>query len=194
MRTRLLAVAAVFALLPAFGLLAQSRGTISGTVADGSGQALPGVTVEISGPDQRRVTTDDRGRYAVTGLLPGAYRVRFLLPGFQEVLHQVAVSAGGTVRLNATLLVAAPQETVSVAAEALRDRRGRADKAGEPVPLASPPTASVDVGLARPAAVPPPFFEGFRRPGEPFNTESYSHLDENPVPARRRRPALDILD
>ena len=188
MRTRLLAVAAVFALLPAFGLLAQSRGTISGIVADGSGQPLPGVTVEISGPDQRRVTTDDRGRYSVTGLLPGAYRMRFLLPGFREVLQQVAVSAGGTVRLNATLLVSAPQETVSVAAEASRDRRGRADKAGESLPVTPPPTASA-VGAARPTAAPPPFFEGFRRSGEPFNTETYSHLDENPF----RRVAVDPL-
>ena len=47
------------------------NGSISGQARDGSGAALPGVTVEVSGPQligTRSTVTDDNGRYNITAL------------------------------------------------------------------------------------------------------------------------------
>lgn len=41
---------------------------------------LPKATVSISGPVQRNIATDDRGRYEVTDLPPGRYEVRIETP------------------------------------------------------------------------------------------------------------------
>ncbi|HKD16680.1 MAG TPA: carboxypeptidase-like regulatory domain-containing protein, partial [Thermoanaerobaculia bacterium] len=57
-------------------------GAIAGTVRDDSGGALPGVTVEVSGPalsSARVAATDEVGAYRVEGLPAGNYDVVFRL-------------------------------------------------------------------------------------------------------------------
>ena len=92
MRTRISAGTIVAAVLVSAGLAlsaaAQGVGAIGGNVSDGSGAALPGVTVSLSNPgviggDQSTVT-DERGAYQFTRLVPGNnYAVKTALQGFR---------------------------------------------------------------------------------------------------------------
>lgn len=56
-------------------------GEISGTVRAKSGKALPGICVNVLGPDEFGFgfTTNRFGQYAARGLFPGGYQVRFSL-------------------------------------------------------------------------------------------------------------------
>src|SRR5260370_1961101 len=66
----------VLALVP---LLAQpGEGTVTGTVLDQVGKAVPNATVEFkseAGGSSRSVTTDPEGRFSATGLPAGAYSI-----------------------------------------------------------------------------------------------------------------------
>src|SRR5687768_53680 len=57
-------------------------GTIDGQVVDAQGQALPGVTVNLAGPQGEKTTvTDDEGRYRFALLQAGRYTVGASLEG-----------------------------------------------------------------------------------------------------------------
>ena len=79
---------------------AQDAG-IAGVVKDATGAVLPGVTVTITSPvlieQQRTAVTDGEGRYVVTQLRPGVYRVTFTLQGFSTVVREgINLSSGFT--------------------------------------------------------------------------------------------------
>ena len=79
-------VLASFALVPA---AAYAQATIAGTVRDGSGAVLPGVTVEASSPalieQVRSVVTNGTGQYRIVDLRPGVYAVAF--SGLHDVVQ-----------------------------------------------------------------------------------------------------------
>ena len=92
MRVRIGAlVVAVFVIVGfVWGKAAQSeRGSLTGIVKDAAGAALPGVTVEVSGPTVATAVTDARGTFRFVNLLPGDYTIRATLSGLRE-----PVSAG----------------------------------------------------------------------------------------------------
>src|ERR1700747_971744 len=63
--------------------LSSVKGGLGGIVTDTSGAVVPGARVNISGDaDTRDVVTDERGRFSVTGLTPGAYSVKVDKEGF----------------------------------------------------------------------------------------------------------------
>src|SRR5512132_2761269 len=65
----------------------EARGTIQGRVADSSGGAVPGATVEILNVATGVVTTTEtnaEGSYRVPFLNPGTYRVTVSLAGFSK--------------------------------------------------------------------------------------------------------------
>ena len=97
MRNRFLLILAVALLiLSGLPLFAQSStaGSLSGTVTDSSGAALPGVTVELSGPAMqgtRSVVTDSSGTYRFVNVPVGEnYKVVANLSGFQPVTKQIS--------------------------------------------------------------------------------------------------------
>jgi len=101
---------------------AQTASSIVGTVRDGSGGALIGVTVEVSSPaliERAKVTvTGSDGTYRVVDLRPGDYEVSFALDGFQRVRkQQVSLSAAFTATVDAVLEVGRVGEEVTVAAD-----------------------------------------------------------------------------
>jgi hypothetical protein len=103
----------------AAGLAAAGRlwaGTLGGTVRDESGAALPGVTIEVSGPaleSARVAATDKTGAYRFEGLPAGSYDVAFRLLNFVGVARKgVAVSADGAAAADATLKLSASAEVV----------------------------------------------------------------------------------
>jgi hypothetical protein len=88
--------------------LAQTTGTIEGTVTDQSGAVLPGVSVEISSPNlqgTRTAVTDGAGHYRTPSLPPGLYKVTANLAGFgvTQKNAQVALDATATVNLQMQL-------------------------------------------------------------------------------------------
>src|SRR5262245_49385986 len=102
--------------------LAAAQGTLTGTVRDGSGGVLPGVTVEASSPaltgNTRTVVTDGAGQYRIIELPPGTYSLSFSLPGFSNVKRDGIELAGTAVlTIPADMKVGAIEETVTVTGE-----------------------------------------------------------------------------
>src|SRR5437762_14386980 len=67
-----------------------STAQINGTVKDGGGLALPGVTVTLTKTDTaltRTVVTNDDGSYTVTNLPVGPYTLQATLQGFRAYLQ-----------------------------------------------------------------------------------------------------------
>ena len=70
---------------------------ITGTVRDGSGGVLPGVTVEASSPvlieKTRTAVTDGTGQYRIIDLRAGTYELTATLPGFTTVKRALSSSS-----------------------------------------------------------------------------------------------------
>jgi hypothetical protein len=101
-----------------FPVIASAQ-SLAGTVKDSSGALLPGVTVEAASPAlierSRAVVTDERGQYQIVDLRPGAYTVKFTLPGFATVERdRVDVTGSGVTTVNADMRVGDLQETITV--------------------------------------------------------------------------------
>jgi hypothetical protein len=105
-----------------FPALAAAQATLAGTVTDGSGALIPGVTVEASSPaliDKSRTTvTDDGGRYRIVDLPPGLYRVTFSIAGFSRVVRDaIDVHGSGVFTIPVELHIGNVSETVTVSVE-----------------------------------------------------------------------------
>src|SRR3954452_25251103 len=89
---------AALVLLPS---LALAQATLTGTVKDGSGAVLPGVTVEAASPvlieKAKTVVTDGSGQYRIVDLRAGTYAVTFSLPGFNTVKRENVILAGSQI-------------------------------------------------------------------------------------------------
>jgi hypothetical protein len=99
-----------------------ASGTIAGTVRDGSGALIPGVTVEASSPalieKVRSAVTDSQGLYRIVDLRPGTYTVTFTLPGFATFRRDgIELTTGFTAQVNADMKVGALEETITVSGE-----------------------------------------------------------------------------
>src|SRR6266540_5610411 len=98
---------------------AQERfGSLTGTVTDQQGAAIPGVTVTVTNAqtgEVRTFVTDGNGQYSVPDLNPGRYSVAFELSGFARVERpDVNVLLGRAFGLDAQMKVGALTETVQV--------------------------------------------------------------------------------
>jgi len=121
------------AIFPASTAAQADQARIMGAVTDGSGGALPGVTVTITGGNARPapVVTDGAGRYLTPWIAPGAYNVTFTLSGFEtRTVNKVQLGSGQTVVLDQQMGLAPLTETVQVTAVA-------------PVPPPPPPPPAI---------------------------------------------------
>src|ERR1700704_4707697 len=118
MRTCLVAgvVLCLFLCAAAFGQ--SSFATLSGTIADGTGALIPGVSITATNNATGVVSTvisNDTGSYSVASLLPGTYKVTAELPGFQtQTYTNVELGNAAQLRLNFTLTVASQSQSVEV--------------------------------------------------------------------------------
>src|ERR1700693_3316657 len=67
-------------------LFGQATGSISGTITDAAGSAVPGAKVTVTAPAtglSRSSTTNDKGEYVVPLLGVAHYNVQVVLQGFQ---------------------------------------------------------------------------------------------------------------
>jgi iron complex outermembrane receptor protein len=111
----------VLATAGAGSLLAQSTGTIQGSVTDSRGQAIVGASVAVSGVSQgvtRRTSTDNEGKFKLGALASGTYTLQVAASGFSTVSNRtVTLTSGTTQSLSFTLNVASVTEEVMVEAE-----------------------------------------------------------------------------
>ena len=92
-------------------------GRIDVTVEDESGGRLPGVTVEVSGPETQTLVADATGQAHFVNLPVGSYSVKLTLAGFTPYTSKsVIVESGSSTAVDARLKVAGTAETVNVVA------------------------------------------------------------------------------
>jgi len=163
MRARIWAsILVTFCLVPL--LAAQVRyGVITGVVTDSSGAVLPGVSVTLTGADQRTTITDSRGEFTLVRLHGGDYQLEFFLSGFTTVRYEVRLAGGRTERLAIQMTVGALQETITVTGT---------------TPAVDAQSSRLAVAARQSNAFAGGVGAGGRFVG-PFNTEAYDHIEEN---------------
>jgi hypothetical protein len=86
---------------------AQTNGTLSGTINDPSGAAIPGATVKVVSIEtsaERTATSNDDGFYTVPQLPPGNYRITVTQSGFKSSqIAELALGAGQTREVDVSL-------------------------------------------------------------------------------------------
>ncbi len=112
----------VCAMLVGSPLAAQSTfGSITGTVTDATGAAVPGATVTLtnSGTGQTQaVTTGADGLYTFVNLNPGEYRVDAEKTSFKHFKREhIVIEVQQSARINVTMEVGAVNQTVEVTGE-----------------------------------------------------------------------------
>jgi hypothetical protein len=94
------------------------RGTISGTVTDNSGAAIPGADVtaqETSTGAISHAVSDSAGQYVIPFLLPGDYRLTVKARGFETLVHTgVTLQSQDHPIINLSLQIGQVSETVTV--------------------------------------------------------------------------------
>jgi hypothetical protein len=143
MKSRLLWVLVFVGCLSA-PLLAQDTASITGTVTDQTGAAIPNAQVTVSNPEHgiKRVTVSNgSGDYLVSAIPPGSYNLSITAPGFKRyeatgVILRVAEKA----RADAALQVGAAKEEVLVEGTGRNHHQQR----DQPTPTQWPRFYSVD--------------------------------------------------
>jgi hypothetical protein len=96
--------------------------TLSGTVMDQTGAAVPDAQVEITNSDTSAgftTTTNKAGLYVFPTLKPGRYRIVVMKAGFKQVsLTDVILNVQDVVSHNFSLQVGAVSESISISADA----------------------------------------------------------------------------
>ncbi|MGH9350373.1 MAG: TonB-dependent receptor [Vicinamibacterales bacterium] len=102
--------------------LAQTGGTLQGTVTDDQGLALPGATVTLTNTETgwtRAAVSDVQGWYRAAALPPGVYEIKAELSGFATAVRsRVPLTLGQELTVNMGLKVATLAETITVTGEA----------------------------------------------------------------------------
>jgi hypothetical protein len=107
--------------------MAQSSttGSVEGTVTDPNGAAVKGATVTATSPNlisAQTATTGDDGRYLISALPPGKYKIAIDSPGFGKYeQNDVSVNLGRTSSVDAKLSLATATATVTVTGGAAVD-------------------------------------------------------------------------
>ncbi|HEX8475918.1 MAG TPA: carboxypeptidase-like regulatory domain-containing protein [Pyrinomonadaceae bacterium] len=98
-----------------------ATGQITGTVSDAQDARVAGASVTVTNLDtaqQREVTTNESGDFAILLLSPGRYKVEVAAQGFKTVLvESVSVNVTQTATLDLKLEPSLQGETVTVTAE-----------------------------------------------------------------------------
>ncbi|HTR04254.1 MAG TPA: TonB-dependent receptor, partial [Thermoanaerobaculia bacterium] len=106
-------------------VLGQTTGTLEGRVTDQSGGALPGVTVELSGPrlqGPRTAVTTSTGEYRFLSLIPGDYEVTASLEGFARAQRKATVSLDALTTANLEMKLSTSAEVLVTGEAPLIDR------------------------------------------------------------------------
>ena len=118
MRERLARLMVLAASILVFAVPSEAQvytGRIDVTVSDSTGAILPGVTVDITGPQNSTAVTDAKGEAHFLNLAPGTYTVTAKMQGFGDYKNSnVPVATGAGVNLKVTLTVGGVTQEVEV--------------------------------------------------------------------------------
>ncbi len=110
-------------------------GSIFGTVTDAQGAEVTGAKVTVTSIAKgttTETTTNESGNYAVTHLIPDAYKIRIEAPGFKATdIPSVQVSADTGAHVDAQLQVGAVTQSIEVTGEIPQLKTDREDVAIE---------------------------------------------------------------
>ena len=96
-------------------LLALASGSVTGSVKDGSGHAVAGASVVMTGPRSYTATTDSAGGFSFADVVAGTYGVRVSKGGYQTASESgIVIESGGPTSLTLTLLAASLQTIANV--------------------------------------------------------------------------------
>ncbi len=110
-------LALLFCGLVAYGhLVAQSTGTLRGTVADQSGAVIPGALVTATSANGQVKSTPSTadGSYVLNGLAPGDYSIEAASAGFVQARPATATIDGSQITLNLVLHIRGEAQQVTV--------------------------------------------------------------------------------
>ncbi len=96
-------------------------GAIGGTVSNPNKEVVPNASVTVKSADTNKedtATTDDQGRFKISGLQPGTYAVTINGTGFSPYSQEVTVEVGRETSINAALSIGPVSGTVDVTSEA----------------------------------------------------------------------------
>ena len=123
-RSALLAIAAVFLLLPSLVFAQYENGSVLGTIRDSSGAPIAHATVKITNNATSISTetkTNDDGNYDVPSLRVGVYTISASAQGFSDAVAQdITVSVGERQHIDLALKVGTAQTSVEVTGVALQ--------------------------------------------------------------------------
>ncbi len=142
-------------------LVEPAAGGVEGLVTTADGRAVAGARVGLVGAPELRSTSDVNGRFRLSNLPAGSYRLRAELEGFGRRERPVEVQAGATTQLRLALPFRPFSETVTVTGT--RGERKLGDSPADLTVLTREdlqrvPTAAVDEALKQ-----VPSFSLFRR-------------------------------
>src|SRR3954453_13229254 len=105
--------------VPSFGQI--STGTVTGTVTDPQGAAIPNVKVTVVQIDttfETRVATNSEGLYRVQSLQPGLYRLAFEAPGFKRMVQSgVDLRTGDVLPVNIRMEIGQLADSIQISAQ-----------------------------------------------------------------------------
>lgn len=108
-------------LCPVSTVVAQTGGTITGTVADTSGALIPGATIQLTNPNtgtKFETVTTGTGNYTIPEVPVGTYTLTAEHPGFSKFSEtNVQVTLAITTRVDLVLQVGTASESIQVMAE-----------------------------------------------------------------------------
>jgi hypothetical protein len=116
MTKRLTILVAMFAVAIQAALWAQAFSTVSGSIVDQSGAALPGVAVtayNTARTSRQEGVTDRDGRFELIGLAQGSYTLEAELPGFERAEQKLTLN-GQDVSHDFTLELGSLEEMITV--------------------------------------------------------------------------------
>lgn len=98
-----------------------TTGTITGTVTDQTGAAVPGATVTLKNTDtgiSRTAQTRENGKYEALSLPTGGYEISASLSGFRTVVHTgIVLAVGQNAVVDFALQVGEVNQSVTVTGE-----------------------------------------------------------------------------
>jgi len=92
--------------------------SISGTILDPSGGAIPGATVILlsgDGKELSRITSDKEGSFQFDKLPTGSYKIEGQAPGFRDTIVELKLGSQPPSPLRVVLPIAVQNETINVA-------------------------------------------------------------------------------
>ena len=154
MKKKLISALVIVMAMTSFAAAQTQNGNIIGKVTEKNGEALPGVSLSISGPSliQKAMTaiTNEKGAYRFFSIPPGVYALTAELQGFQKLQRTgIRVLVGESVTVDVVMTEGAIEEVVVVTAAqpAIDVKRSEVSTVLSAEILRSLPLRSYDLGM-----------------------------------------------